>query len=293
MEQKKLISKFWLYRFIPDKFINYLDLIRFDKPVGFLLLMWPCWFSLALFNIKELKFYFLFFIGSFSMRSVGCIINDYIDRKIDKSVRRTAVRPLASGKVSFFEALMILIIFLSISFIVLLQFNALSILIGILSIPLVILYPFMKRFTYWPQLFLGIIFSLGAIISSTQINENINSQTLLIYIACIFWTLGYDTIYAYQDREDDIKIDLKSTALLFENRGKIFVMTFYFLFIFFISLAKNLNNLIISDIIISFIILIFLFIYIKKWKINSIKSSGFYFKNNVYIGLLIFLYLLN
>ena len=114
MEQKKLISKFWLYRFIPDKFINYLDLIRFDKPVGFLLLMWPCWFSLALFNIKELKFYVLFFIGSFSMRSVGCIINDYIDRKIDKSVRRTAVRPLASGKVSFFEALMILIIFLSI-----------------------------------------------------------------------------------------------------------------------------------------------------------------------------------
>ena len=146
----------------------------------------------------------------------------------------------------------------------------------------------MKRFTYWPQLFLGIIFSLGAIIYSTQINENINSQTLLIYIACIFWTLGYDTIYAYQDAADDIKLKLKSTAILFEKNGKIFVMLFYIMFSIFLLLSINLYYFNGVRSIILILVLIGLLLYIHKWDINSESSSNKFFKFNNFIGLGIF-----
>ena len=197
---------------IPSKIKSLLDLIRFNKPIGFTLLVWPCWFALAslpINSLKNLKWYFFFFIGAFLMRSAGCIINDLVDIKIDKNVERTSKRPLVIKSVNIFEAIIFLTLLLIFAFIILIQFNYKAILIGLFSIPLIVIYPYMKRFTYWPQLALGIIFNWGILISSMQFNGYLSSTFILLYVGCIFWTLGYDTIYAYQDRKDDIKNNIK------------------------------------------------------------------------------------
>ena len=152
--------------FVLKKLTNYLKLIRFSKPIGFLLLMWPCWFGLSILDLEFRSFLYwllIFFIGSFTMRSAGCIINDIIDKDIDYKIKRTIERPLASNAINILEAISILIFFLLISFFILLQFNFASMIVGLLSIPLVVIYPFMKRITNWPQIFLGIIFSLNII----------------------------------------------------------------------------------------------------------------------------------
>ena len=212
------------------KITNYLELIRFNKPIGFLLLMWPSWFGLSLLDleIKTLFYWLLIFLfGSFFMRSAGCIINDIVDRNIDKSVKRTRIRPLASNKISIIEAILLLFIFLFLSLVILLQFNLNSIIFGLMSMPFVILYPFMKRITFWPQIFLGLTFSWGVIIVSTQFNQTFTLQFILLYFACVTWTLGYDTVYAYQDREDDIKQNIKSTAVLFGENGRWLVYSCY------------------------------------------------------------------
>ena len=154
---------------IPRKIKSLLDLIRFDKPTGFLLLMWPCWFALAALPtnpLNYLKWYVLFFAGSFLMRSAGCIINDLVDIKHDKQIKRTSERPLVTKNVTIFEATIFLVLLLILSLIVLIQFNLKAIIISLLSIPLIILYPYMKRFTYWPQLLLGIVFNWGVLIVS-------------------------------------------------------------------------------------------------------------------------------
>ena len=213
------------------KFTNYLELIRFNKPIGFLLLMWPCWFGLSIqkIEVENLIYWLLIFLlGSFFMRSAGCIINDIIDRNIDKLVKRTQSRPIASKNVSLIEAMILLIIFLLLGFLILLNFNLHAIVCGLLSMPIVILYPFMKRITYWPQVFLGIAFSWGVLMVSAQFNQSLTFQFILLYIACVVWTLGYDTIYAYQDREDDIKQNVKSTATYFGENGRWFVNFCYF-----------------------------------------------------------------
>ena len=277
------------------KITNYLEIIRFNRPIGFLLLMWPCWFGLSLLDleIKILTFWLLIFLfGSFFMRSAGCIINDIVDRNIDKSVQRTKFRPLASNKISIVEAFLLLFFFLFLSLILLLQFNLYSIILGILSIPFVILYPFMKRITFWPQVFLGLIFSWGALIVSTQFNQSITFKFLLLYFACIIWTLGYDTIYAYQDREDDIKQNIKSTAVLFGNNGKWLVFICYFIVVLIFGyLGWNSSNSPISLFIIA-MIGICTYIAIQKWDINSSESSNFYFRQNNFFGLMLFVYLL-
>ena len=243
MKQEKSFSQFRPYSLLPEKIVLYLRLIRFESPIGFFLLAWPCWFTLAMFSITDIKLYILFFLGSFFMRSAGCIINDYVDRYIDRSVERTSNRPLAKGSISLFKAFILLIALLFFSLIILLQFNSTAIVVTLASIPLIIIYPLMKRYTYWPQLFLGIVFNWGILVASAQITESIPIQAVLLYIACIFWTLGYDTIYAYQDRKDDIKINLKSTAILFDHKGKFFVMLFYSLFVSFIIIAQNIYNI--------------------------------------------------
>ncbi len=292
MKQNKFNSKFWLYNILPKKIVYCLELIRFEKPIGFLLLMWPCWFTLALFSNNNIKLYIFFFIGSFCMRSAGCIINDYIDRSIDKKVDRTSSRPLAMGNLNLIDISILISILLVISLIIIMQFNFMAVMVGLSSIPLIIIYPLMKRFTYWPQLFLGITFSWGVLIASAQSIETISLQAILLYIGCVFWTLGYDTIYAYQDREDDIKIDLKSTAILFSDSGKIFVMLFYFLFILFIFICKNIYAFNLLNFFVLFFILIFTLLYLNKWSLNSKLSSNNYFKKNNIFGLVIFLYLL-
>ena len=277
-----------------NKFKNYLDLIRFSKPIGFLLLMWPSWFSLSIIKLEFSSFIFwltLFFFGSFFMRSAGCIINDIIDMEIDKKINRTENRPLASKNVSLFEAIFLLFILLSISFIILMQFDFFSIIVGLFSIPLVIIYPFMKRITYWPQIILGILFSWSIIIVNVQFSESITINFILLFIGCVIWTVGYDTIYAYQDREDDIKNNIKSTAVLLGEKGKGFVRINYssmILIIAYLSWKSN-ENLISLGVIIA--ILIGINVIINKWKLNSAQSSNYYFRQNNLFGGFIFSYL--
>ncbi len=277
------------------KLIKYLDLIRFNKPIGFLLLMWPCWFGLSILKLDMsslILWLTVFFLGSFFMRSAGCIINDIIDRDIDKKVNRTNKRPIASKSVSLFEAFILLLFFLIISFFILMQFNLTAIFVGLISIPFIIIYPFMKRITYWPQIVLGIVFSWGILIVSIQFNETLTLEFSFLYIGCIIWTLGYDTIYAYQDREDDIKVGIKSTAVYFGKNGRLFVGLCYAVVLsIFGYLGWNSSNSPISLIIIA-MIGICTYIAILKWDMNSIKSSNFYFRQNNIFAIMLFTYLL-
>ena len=269
---------------IVTKKIKYLfDLIRLNKPIGFLLLLWPCWFALANLqqnNLELIKWYVYFFFGAFLMRSAGCIINDIIDINLDKKIERTAGRPLTSKKVSIFEAIILLCLFLLLSFYILLQFDFYSIIIALASIPLLLLYPLLKRFTYWPQLGLGLVFML-----------KITFDFLLLYFGCIFWTLAYDTIYAYQDVKDDIKHNIKSTAVLFGEKGHKYVRIFYSLFFIIIGLLGFYSSQSLFSLIVIIVLIFAMGLYLNKWKLNSVNSSNHYFKFNNIIGLLCFLYL--
>ncbi len=280
---------------IPSKIQSLLDLIRFNKPIGFTLLVWPCWFALAslpINSLKNLKWYFFFFIGAFLMRSAGCIINDLVDIKIDKNVERTSKRPLVIKSVNIFEAIIFLILLLIFAFIILIQFNYKAILIGLFSIPLIVIYPYMKRFTYWPQLALGIIFNWGILISSMQFNGYLSSTFILLYVGCIFWTLGYDTIYAYQDRKDDIKNNIKSTAVLFSDQGKKCVFSFYIIFLIILGYIGFQNSGSIASVFVIFLFLIAMGLFLSKWNLESISSSNNYFRLNNFFGLFCFIYLI-
>ena len=284
-----------LDKIVPKKIFYILDLIRFTKPIGFLLLMWPCWFGLAILPTNQydlIIWYFLFFLGAFLMRSSGCIINDLIDRNIDKKIDRTRNRPLAAGKLSRKEAILALIFFLLLSFVILLQFNFYTIIFGIAILPLIIIYPLMKRYTHWPQLILGLIFNYGIILISINFLNEINMDYIILYIGCIFWTLSYDTIYAYQDRDDDILSNIKSTAVLFNNKGRIFIKFFYLIFMATIGFLvwKNSGSLLNLTPIVIFIIVYNIFL--NKWKLKSRSSSDFYFRFNNLLGLFCFTYLL-
>ena len=280
---------------IPSKIKSLLDLIRFNKPIGFTLLVWPCWFALAslpINSLKNLKWYFFFFIGAFLMRSAGCIINDLVDIKIDKNVERTSKRPLVIKSVNIFEAIIFLILLLIFAFIILIQFNYKAILIGLFSIPLIVIYPYMKRFTYRPQLALGIIFNWGILISSMKFNGYLSSTFILLYVGCIFWTLGYDTIYAYQDRKDDIKNNIKSTAVLFRDKGKKYVFSFYIIFLIILGYIGFQSSGSIASIFVIFLFLIAMGLFLSKWNLESISSSNNYFRFNNFFGLFCFIYLI-
>ena len=280
---------------IPSKIKSLLDLIRFDKPIGFALLVWPCWFSLASLSINplnNLKWYFFFLVGSFLMRSAGCIVNDLVDIKIDKKVERTSQRPLVIKSVNISEAIIFLVLLLILSLLVLIQFNLNAIIIALLSIPLVILYPYMKRFTYWPQLVLGFVFNWGILIVSMQFNGYLSTSSMILYLGCIFWTLGYDTIYAYQDREDDIKNNIKSTAVLFGDKGKKYVLLFYIIFLIILGYIGFRTSDSIASIFVLILFLIAMGFFLNKWDLGSRSSSNYYFKLNNFFGLLCFIYLI-
>ncbi len=277
------------------KINNYFELIRFNKPIGYMLLVWPCWFALALLD-KDidtlLTWFFIFFVGSFLMRSAGCIINDLVDINLDLKVKRTKTRPLPSKKVSMIEALLILIILLILSLYILTGFNWPSIISGLIVFPLIIIYPFMKRITYWPQLFLGIIFNWGIIIVSMQFYEKITLNFSILYIGAIFWTIAYDTIYAYQDKTDDLKSGIKSTAIYFGQKGQIFVFLCYLVFLATIGyLGWSTTKSFLSIIIIA-TISICTYIAVKKWDMNSVNNSNYYFRLNNLFAFILFLYLL-
>jgi 4-hydroxybenzoate polyprenyl transferase, proteobacterial len=216
----------------------FLELTRLKKPIGFMLLFWPCSWGLTIaydFQNGMDKYFFyilLFLFGSILMRSAGCIINDLADKDFDKKVQRTKNRPIASGKISIKLSLIYSLVLCLLAFLVVINFNFLTIMLAIASMPLAFTYPLMKRFTYWPQLFLGITFNYGLLLGWTSIHENINLIPILFYFGAIFWTLGYDTIYGFQDIEDDEIIGVKSTSIKFKNNPKLFLAACYSMYIF-------------------------------------------------------------
>ena len=280
-----------------EKFQIFIQLTRLNKPIGFLLLFWPCvWgLTLAYYFSGETNLYLkhivLFFLGSVLMRSAGCIFNDIVDRDLDKKVQRTRERPIASGKVSVSEAFIYIVFLCLVAFLILLQFNWLTIVLGISSIVLAFAYPFMKRITYWPQLFLGLTFNWGIIMGWTSITNSISTEPVILYLAAIFWTLGYDTIYGLQDIHDDEIIGVKSTSIKFKNNVKIFVGTCYSLCVFLILIiffAMELNKYLLL-LIIPFIVS---FVYqVKIFKVFNSESCLLAFKNNNLIGSLIFIFI--
>ena len=211
-----------MFKYILYYLKNFLILIRINKPTGIMLLMFPAIWSILIVLKEEIDIYLLllFAYGSFIMRSAGCIINDIIDKKFDRNVERTKLRPLASENLESSDAIILFIIFLSIGLSILLSLNSTCILLGFIAFPLIFLYPLMKRFTYFPQLCLAIVFNFSVLISWTAAKGEFDNQSLLLYLACIFWTLGYDTIYAYQDINDDKKIGVKSLAIYLEKNIK-------------------------------------------------------------------------
>jgi len=277
----------------------FVDLARLKKPIGYMLLFWPCLWGLTLSydfnqNIKLFLFYtFLFFVGSVLMRSAGCIVNDIVDRNFDKKVQRTKNRPIASGKISVKDALTFTIILCLLAFFVLINFNYLTIILALASMPLAFTYPLMKRFTYWPQLFLGITFNYGLILGWTSIQENISFIPLIFYLGAIFWTLGYDTIYGYQDIKDDEIIGVKSTSIKFKNNPNNFLYICYSitcLSLIFIGIYMKFSYIYFIGLI---VIAYHLFIYqIKNLNIKKPKICLKIFKSNNLIGLSIFLNIL-
>ena len=217
----------------------FLELTRLKKPIGYMLLFWPCSWGLTIVydfqnGIEQYIYYlFLFFSGSVLMRSAGCIVNDIIDKDFDKSVTRTKNRPIASGKISITLSLLYSILLCFVAFLVLINFNKLTIMLAIASMPFAFTYPLMKRYTYWPQLFLGATFNYGLLLGWISISGNLELAPFIFYLGAIFWTLGYDTIYGFQDVEDDEIIGVKSTSIKFKKNPKIFLTLCYLLFIFF------------------------------------------------------------
>jgi 4-hydroxybenzoate polyprenyltransferase len=208
----------------------YLRLMRLHQPVGIWLLLWPCWWSIALAHGTDPLVYALFALGAVVMRAAGCIINDMFDRDFDRQVERTKTRPLASGEISMRQASWLLAFLLAVALGVAAALGKMVVLWSLASLPLVALYPLMKRITWWPQCFLGLTFNWGALVGWVAVQGDIGWPAIILYAACVFWTLGYDTIYAHQDKIDDAKIGVKSTALRLGKYTKPFVFACYALF---------------------------------------------------------------
>jgi 4-hydroxybenzoate polyprenyltransferase len=223
----------WVDTLAPAWSRPYLRLARLDRPIGSWLLLMPCWWSCALAAIAagnvtpRLSHLALFFLGAFAMRGAGCTWNDIVDRDLDRSVERTRSRPIPSGQVSVAQATVFLLLQSLIGLAVLLSFNHFTVGLGVASLAIVAVYPFMKRITYWPQIVLGLAFSWGALMGWAAAFGRLDPPALLLYAGSIAWVIGYDTIYAHQDREDDALIGIKSTALLFGERTKPMLAAFY------------------------------------------------------------------
>ncbi|HEX7076106.1 MAG TPA: 4-hydroxybenzoate octaprenyltransferase [Hyphomicrobiaceae bacterium] len=223
----------WVDRYAPVALQPYLKLGRFDRPIGSWLLLFPCWWSLALAELSRgrpypnLWYVLLFLIGAFVMRGAGCTWNDIVDRDFDGRVARTRGRPIPSGQVSVTQALLFGVALSLVGLAVLVQFNAFTIWLGIASLGLVAIYPFAKRFTFWPQVVLGLTFKWGALVGWAAVFGQLSAAPIVLYAGCVLWTIGYDTIYAHQDKEDDSILGLKSTALRFGDASQNWIAAFY------------------------------------------------------------------
>jgi len=230
----------WIARATPAPLRPYLYLMRLDRPYGAWLLLLPCWWSIALAangTWPDVKMLVLFTLGAFIMRGAGCVTNDIADRDFDGQVARTANRPIPSGQVSVKQAIAFTVLLGLLGLAILVQFNRFAIGVGVLSLAIVLIYPYMKRFTYWPQVFLGLSFNWGALLGWAAVRGDLDWAPVALYVAGIFWTLGYDTIYAHQDKEDDILVGIKSTALRLGDTTPRWLVFFYALTIVFAALA--------------------------------------------------------
>ncbi len=281
----------WVDRFAPEWLKPYARLARWDRPIGFWLLFWPCGFSLALaalanpargFNWVALA---LMLVGAIAMRGAGCTLNDIIDADLDKRVERTRSRPIPAGRVSKRNAAIFLVLQLLVGAAIVSTFNLLTIGLAVLSLVLVAIYPFMKRITWWPQLFLGLAFSWGALIGWTSQMGSITLPVLVLYLGCILWVIGYDTIYALQDVEDDALAGIKSTARLFGENVKIAIGVFYAAAVVCWVVAAAL----VADVS-SFILIAVVPAGLLGWQLvtletKSPKSALAMFKANFWVGL--------
>tara|TARA_B100001250_G_scaffold368276_1_gene350870 strand:- start:103 stop:969 length:867 start_codon:yes stop_codon:yes gene_type:complete len=277
----------------------FIELTRLNKPIGFMLLFWPCLWGLTVsynFNTNFNLFFLyliLFLLGSILMRSAGCIVNDIVDKNYDRQVERTKNRPLASEKISVKSAIIYVVILCALAFLILINFNKFTILMAMLSMPLAFTYPLMKRYTYWPQLFLGITFNYGLILAWISIQNDISFIPIIFYFGAIFWTLGYDTIYGYQDIKDDEIIGVKSTSIKFKNNPKRFIFISYLIFIISLILLGILMKFKTFYYLFLVLPIMHLFLFqVNKLDINNPANCLSKFKSNNLLGLIIFTNLL-
>tara|TARA_Y100000591_G_scaffold33286_1_gene24721 strand:- start:21 stop:887 length:867 start_codon:yes stop_codon:yes gene_type:complete len=277
----------------------FIELTRLKKPIGYMLLFWPCAWGLTLaYDFSKginnyIIYLILFFLGSVLMRSAGCVVNDILDKEFDSKVFRTKDRPIASGKISIRLAIFYSFILCLLAFIVLINFNLFTIILALGSMPLAFTYPLMKRFTYWPQLFLGITFNYGLILGWTAIKGEIDIVPIIFYFGAIFWTLGYDTIYGFQDIKDDEIIGLKSTAIKFKGNAKKFLAICYSLLLILFTLGGYYMNFHFSYYLLLLVPFMHLFFYqMKVFNSNDPLSCLKAFKSNNLFGLIILLNIL-
>ncbi len=278
---------------------HFVELTRLKKPIGFMLLFWPCAWGLTLAydfskGLNEYFFYLiLFFLGSILMRSAGCIVNDILDKEFDAKVKRTKNRPIASGKVSIKLASIYAFTLCVLAFLVLINFNLFTVFLALGSMPLAFSYPLMKRLTYWPQLFLGVTFNYGLILGWTAIKGEISLVPLLFYLGAIFWTLGYDTVYGYQDIKDDEIIGLKSTSIKFKGKEKKFLISCYICLISFFLLGGYFMKFNYIYYILCIAPFAHLFFYqLKIFNSKDPKKCLTVFRSNNLLGFIIFLKIL-
>ena len=277
----------------------FIELTRLKRPIGFMLLFWPCLWGLTLvydFNSNLFNYFFysaLFLSGSILMRSAGCIVNDIADKNFDQKVERTKNRSIASGKVSVKLASTYALILCGIAFLVLINFNKLTILMALISMPLAFTYPLMKRITYWPQLFLGITFNYGLVLAWISISGEISIIPIIFYLGAIFWTLGYDTIYGFQDIKDDEIIGVKSTSIKFKNDPKKFLFISYCMFIISLFLIGILMNFKMYYFLFMIVPILHLLVFqISRLNTNLSLDCLIKFKSNNILGLIIFINIL-
>jgi 4-hydroxybenzoate polyprenyltransferase len=288
----------FIFRKTPALWHPYIKLARLDRPIGVWLLLFPCWWAIVLSSGGILTLspqggaaLALVVPGALFMRAAGCIVNDLWDRKLDASVDRTKTRPLVSGEISVRQAVIFLTLLLLLSLFILLLLPPLAIILGVLSLLLVSAYPKMKRITWWPQLFLGFTFNWGALLGWAAVTNRLAWGSLLLYIGGIFWTLGYDTIYAHQDKEDDALVGIKSTARLFAEKSRIYVATFYGLSLFFLMMAKYAAAPGILTPLLALPPLLQIIWQMKTWEMDDPQSCLRTFRSNQLYGWLVLLML--
>ncbi len=280
----------WIDRWAPVGLRPYLHLARIDRPIGTWLLLLPCWWSIALASPgwPDPVLVVLFAIGALIMRGAGCTLNDIADRDFDGRVARTATRPIPSGAVTIPQAFAFLALQLLLGLAVLLQFNLFAVMIGTASLVIVAVYPFMKRITYWPQAVLGLAFNWGALLGWAAVRGDLAAPAGVLYLAGILWTLGYDTIYAHQDREDDILIGVKSTALRLGENTPIWLVGFYSGCIVLIAFSGYLYGLGWAFYAVLALAAAHLAWQVATLDIDDAKGCLLRFKSNRHFGLIVF-----